>query len=137
MVRELEQQIAEDHQRVYSAKVLHEASNPKNMGPMKEATVHAGIRGWCGDSMEIFLRIRGETIEQITFITDGCGSAVACGSMITSMVEGKTIEQATSITPKELLVALDGLPKESVHCADLAVNTLKEAIRIWRSGDKS
>ncbi len=61
-------------------------------------------------------------------MTDGCGPTVACGSMLTKMVTGMPLEKAGKIAPKSLIAALDGLPEESIHCAELAVNTLREAI---------
>jgi nitrogen fixation NifU-like protein len=86
--------------------------------------------------MEIYLSLgKGGTgkaaIREISFTTDGCGPSIACGSMLTTMVEGKTIEEADMIEPDDLLAALDGLPEESAHCAKLAVDTLREAIVNW------
>jgi nitrogen fixation NifU-like protein len=78
--------------------------------------------------MEIYLRLNGERIEQACFMTDGCGPTVACGSTLTTIVHGLSLHEAGGITPEDLLEALGGLPEESVHCAELAVNTLREAI---------
>ena len=62
-------------------------------------------------------------------MTDGCASSIASGSMATELAEGKKIEESAKISQQMILDALDGLPEESVHCALLASNTLKEAIR--------
>jgi len=62
-------------------------------------------------------------------MTDGCGTTIAAGSMITELVKGKTIIQAHKISQQDVLNALGGLPEESQHCALLASNTLKEAIK--------
>ena len=61
-------------------------------------------------------------------MTDGCGPTVACGSMLIKMVEGKSLAEAAAIEAAELIVSLDGLPPEHIHCATLAVNTLHQAI---------
>jgi nitrogen fixation NifU-like protein len=45
------------------------------------------------------------------------------------MVKGKTIVEAARITRKDVLDALGGLPEESEHCALLAANTIKAAVR--------
>ena len=61
-------------------------------------------------------------------MTDGCGSSMACGNMLTNMVQGMSLEEASEIDPEDLVRALDGLPEENAHCAALAVNTLRQAI---------
>ena len=61
-------------------------------------------------------------------MTNGCMPTVACGSMLTAMVRRMSLEQASAVDAADLIVALDGLPAEHVHCATLAVSTLREAI---------
>jgi nitrogen fixation NifU-like protein len=127
-VDELQQQIIEQARAVYSDKVIEAFYNPKNLARMPEPDARGIVHGWCGDTMEIYLRLNGERIEQASFMTDGCGPTVACGSTLTTMVQGLSLQEAGGITPEDLLEALDGLPEESVHCAELAVSTLREAI---------
>ena len=133
MVEELQREIVEQEQALYSDKVIEEAHNPRNLGRMPEPDTHGLVHGWCGDTMEIYLRLNGERIEEATFMTDGCGATLACGSVLTQMVTGVSLEEASEIRPKDLLSALDGLPKENVHCAELAVSTLQNAIFNWRA----
>jgi nitrogen fixation NifU-like protein len=137
MVEELQQQIIEQERALYSAKVVEEAHHPKNLGRMAEPDAYGRVRGWCGDTMEIYIRLDEERIEKIAFMTDGCGPSVACGSMLTAMVQGMSLEEAGKIKPQDLLAALDGLPQESVHCAELAVSTLQEAIFRWRGAQQT
>jgi nitrogen fixation NifU-like protein len=129
LVDDLQQQIIEDARGVYSDKVVEAFYNPKNLGRLPEPDACGVVRGWCGDTMEIYLRLDGERIAEAAFMTDGCGPTVACGSTLTTMVQGLSLQEAGGITPEGLLEALDGLPEERVHCAELAVSTLREAIR--------
>ncbi len=131
LVAELQKQIIEQERALYSAKVIEEAYNPTNLGRMDGPDAYGIVHGWCGDTMEIYLRLNGNRIEEATFMTDGCGPSVACGNMLTKMVTGMSLEEAGEITPENLIAALDGLPEESLHCAELAVNTLREAIANW------
>lgn len=128
LVVELQRQISEQERAIYSAKVIAEAHNPTNMGRMDGADAYGIVHGSCGDTMEFYLRLNGGGIEAVNFMTDGCGSSVACGSMLSRMAQGMSLEEACSIRPEDLIVALDGLPEENVHCAELAVKTLLEAI---------
>jgi nitrogen fixation NifU-like protein len=98
------------------------------MGVMREPDGYALVHGPCGDTMEMFLRVQDSRIEIASFMTDGCGPTVACGSMLTKMAEGKRLEEAATIEAADVSAALDGLPPEHVHCATLAVYTLQEAM---------
>lgn len=128
VVAELQREIEEKERALYSTRVLEQARNPENLGRMEAPDAHAIITGWCGDTMEIYLRLNGNTIQEATFLTDGCGPSVACGNMLTTMVQGMALNAANRIDPADLILALDGLPEESAHCAELAVNTLRQAI---------
>jgi len=128
MVAELQRLIDEEERALYSAKVLEEARSPHNLGRMEEPDAYAIVQGWCGDTMEIYLRLNGARIESATFMTDGCGPSVACGSMLTRMVQGLTLDEGSKVPAEDLVSALDGLPEESTHCAELAVDTLQKAM---------
>ncbi|MEA3376114.1 MAG: iron-sulfur cluster assembly scaffold protein [Chloroflexota bacterium] len=132
MLDELQREVAERERAVYSDVVLREAHNPQNMGRMRDADLQGVVHGWCGDTMEIFIRLNAERIEEATFITDGCGATLACGSMLTRMITGMRPEEAEWVLPEDLIKALDGLPEEHLHCAGLAVSTLQNALFNWR-----
>lgn len=127
-IADLQNSIEEEERLRYSTKVLEEAYHPKNVGRIANPDASAAVRGWCGDTMVIYLRLVRERIAEAKFMTDGCGPTVACGSMLTAMVHGIPLEEALRIEPPDLIAALDGLPEEHTHCATLAVNTLREAL---------
>ena len=126
---EFEELMLREQRRNYSAKTIDHAMNPRNLGVMENADVYATITGPCGDTMEIWLKIDGSTILSSSFMTDGCGTSIASGSMVTELATGKDIREAMAISQQDVLDALDGLPEESRHCALLASNTLKAALR--------
>jgi nitrogen fixation NifU-like protein len=78
--------------------------------------------------MSIWLEINDGRIVDARFLTDGCGTSRASGSMATEMAKGKSLAEARKISQKDVLNGLGGLPEESEHCTLLASNTLKEAI---------
>ena len=128
MGEEIRKAIIEEERALYSERVIEEYHHPKNVDRMSEPDGVGVVHGWCGDTMEVYLRVSGRRIVEATFMTDGCGPTVACGSKITTMIRGMSVGQASELTKDALLDALDGLPEESQHCAQLAVNTLQEAI---------
>ena len=114
---------------VYSEVVIDHMMNPRNMGSLADADGFGRVIGSCGDKMEIWLNVKNDAVAETSFITNGCGTSLASGSMVTELAKGKSIPEALKIDQQDVLDALEGLPEESVHCALLAANTLKEAIK--------
>ncbi len=104
------------------------------MGPMSEPDTHGIIYGSCGDTMEIYLRLDGDKIEEATFTTDGRESAIACASVLTKTVRGLLLGEVGKIRLEDVIAALDGLPEAKVHCAHLTVNTLRQVVDNWYAG---
>ncbi|MCX6028138.1 MAG: iron-sulfur cluster assembly scaffold protein [Chloroflexi bacterium] len=112
----------------FSAKAIQHGRHPTNAGRMEHPDAYASRVGWCGEVMEMYLRLDGNRIVAASFWADGCLSTMACGDMLTTMARGMVLEDAMAITPQTLIAALDGLPYKSHHCAELSVETLREAI---------
>jgi len=112
----------------YSEKFKQEFSNPKNIGKIENTDSQVSITGVCGDTIEMYLAIKDERIDDIKFMTDGCGATIACASYVARAVKGKTIEDALQMKPKGVDSYFEGLPQESKHCAKLAIDTLKAAL---------
>jgi nitrogen fixation NifU-like protein len=128
MAEEIQQAIIQEEQALYSERVIQEAHHPRNVGRMGYPDVVGIVHGSCGDTMELYVKVDGHRIVEASFMTDGCGPAVACGSQLTSMIQGMSLTRAGDLTTEDLLSALDGLPDESLHCAELAVATLQKAL---------
>jgi len=137
MVNEIQESIIEDARRSYSEKVIERWLTPRNLGEIKNADGFAKINGPCGDTMQIFFEVKDRRISKIRFTTDGCASSIAAGSMATELAQGDKLEVAAEISQQMILEGLDGLPEESVHCALLASNTLKEAIKNYFDSKKN
>ncbi len=118
-----------DARKIYSETVIDHAMNPRNLGTLENFDGFARVTGPCGDTMEVWLKIKGNTITDISFMTDGCVTSLASGSMMTELVKARSINVAVRISQQDVLEALEGLPEESQHCALLAANTLKAAVR--------
>lgn len=126
---DLQEQVMADARATFSEMVLDHAMRPRNVGRMPNADGFGRIKGPCGDTMEIRLRLRDEKITGVAFWTDGCGTSIAAGSMATELINGKSVTEAQRIQQEDVLNALGGLPAENEHCALLAANTVKEAIK--------
>ncbi|EQB87187.1 nitrogen fixation NifU-like protein [Clostridium punense] len=117
----------------YSDKVLEHFYSPRNVGTLPDANGigEAGDAN-CGDIMKIYLKVDGNIIKDVRFMTFGCGSAIASSSIATELIKGKTIEEAWGLTNKSVIEALDGLPSSKIHCSVLAEQTIHRAINNYR-----
>ncbi len=132
--REIQAQILEEIRRIYSPAVIDHWQNPRNLRPMEEPDGYAKNTGSCGDTMEMFLRVKGDKIVECTFQTDGCGTTIASGSAATELASGKSLVEALAAAGAgEILKALGGLPEDSAHCAVLAAETLRRALADYLS----
>ena len=114
---------------LYNDIVMEHFLNPKNIGEMENPD-GTGVYGSpvCGDMMQIQIKVENDVITDAKFKTFGCGSAIASSSMATSMIIGKTVEEALEVTNKQIIDELGGLPPVKVHCSVLADRAIKNAI---------
>ncbi|MHA1698683.1 MAG: Fe-S cluster assembly scaffold protein NifU [Promethearchaeota archaeon] len=122
---------------MYSDKVIEHFMNSRNVGEIEDpdGTGEAG-NPVCGDVMKIFIKVKDGTIVDIKFKTFGCAAAIATSSMITEMARGKTIDEALAISRQDVADELGGLPKNKMHCSNLASDALKLAIKDYLAKKK-
>ena len=128
-IDEIARRLQETVLQGYSEKLGDELFNAQSIGEIKNPDSHVRITGVCGDTVEMYLAIKDGKIDDIKFMTDGCGATIACASYVTRMVRGKAITDALLMKPKDVDSYFEGLPDESKHCAKLAVDTLKAALK--------
>jgi nitrogen fixation NifU-like protein len=125
----------------YSDKLIDHYENPQNIGSMDKAdpNVGTGLVGApaCGDVMKLQLKINDDgIIEDAKFKTFGCGSAIASSSLVTTMVMGKSVDEAEKIQNSEIVAELS-LPPVKIHCSVLAEDAIKAAIADYRKKSQS
>ncbi len=114
---------------LYNDTVMEHFMNPRNVGELENPD-GTGTYGSpvCGDMMQIQIKVENDVITDAKFKTFGCGSAIASSSMATSMIIGKTVEEALEVSNKQIIEELGGLPAVKVHCSVLADHAIKAAI---------
>ena len=118
----------------YSKKVMDHFMKPRNVGTIENPDGYGKVGNpVCGDLMEMYLKVKDDTIEDIKFQTFGCGSAIATSSMVTELAKGKHVDEAIKITRKDVADELEGLPPQKMHCSNLAADALHEAIKDYQS----
>ena len=114
---------------MYSEKVMDHFTNPRNAGDLPEADGIGEVGNpVCGDMMTFYIKVQNNKISDVRFKTFGCVAAISVSSMVSEMAIGKTLKEARLITNKSVADALDGLPKEKLHCSNLGAEALAKAI---------
>ena len=113
----------------YSSAFNDHIANPRNAGELPDANATGEeTNPICGDRMRLSLRVREGRIEAAGFLAYGCPPTLVCGSILTELITGRTVEEAAVLTRKELVEALGGLPSRKQHAAALAIETLRAAL---------
>ncbi len=115
---------------MYSPQVLDHFQNPRNPGTVTNPDASAQIENpACGDVLKLTLRVAAGRIEDIRFLAQGCVPTMACASLLTELVKGKTIAEARQLRGEELLQLIGGLPQASNHASHLALETLSALLQ--------
>ena len=121
----------------YSQKVMDHFMNPRNVGEIENAD-GIGTCGnpVCGDLMTFYIKIEPRTgdpnearIADIRFKTFGCGAAIAVASMASEMAKGRTLTEISSMSRDDVANMLDGLPPVKMHCSNIGVQAIQEAVK--------
>lgn len=115
---------------MYSKVLLDHFQNPRNVGEIAAATAVVEVSNpVCGDVLKLFARVKNARIVEIRFLCRGCTASIACASLLTEQVAGKTAAEASANSAEALSEALGGLPPASFHAAHLAVDALAKLLR--------
>lgn len=114
----------------YSATLINHFRNPRNVGMMKDPDgVGEDEYGGCGDVVRFYLRIREGKVAEARFQTYGCGPTIAAASVGSELATGLTVERMLDLTAAEVEAALDGLPEDRRHAAEVVSGALRAAAR--------
>jgi nitrogen fixation protein NifU and related proteins len=114
---------------MYSETFKDHLANPRNVGELSDANaIGEETNPVCGDRLRLTLRVRAGVIEAAGFLAYGCPPTLVCGSVLTEMIVGKTVDEAVLLNRSELVKAVGGLPSRKQHAAALAIETLRTAI---------
>ncbi len=115
---------------MYAPEVIDHFQNPRNVGELPNATVTVTVENpACGDLMQLGLLLEAGVITQARYKTRGCATSIACGSLLTELVSGKTLEEACHVHRRQIVDGLGGLTNETMHASHLAMDALEKALK--------
>jgi nitrogen fixation NifU-like protein len=115
---------------MYSPQVLDHFQHPRNPGEVANPNASVQVENpACGDVLKLTLRVTDGRIEEIRFLAQGCVPTMACASLLTQLVQGRTVAEARQLRREDLVGALGGLPPASTHASHLAMDTLAALIQ--------
>ncbi len=122
----------------YSAIVLDHFAAPRNLGRLPEANGHgvAGDLVTGATRIEMALRIDGGVVRDARFRAIGCSATIAAASLATTLLIGRSADEAAALTAAALVAALDGLPPERLYAPALVIEATAAALAAWRSGEE-
>jgi len=112
---------------LYNETVLDHYNNPRNRGVLDAADFsHEDAGSVCGDEVRIDVRVAEGRVSAIAYSGRGCAVSQASASILTSFVEGMSLDEVAKLTNAELLEAT-GIPARSarVECALLSLHVLR------------
>ena len=114
---------------MYSTVFKDHLAHPRNAGELRGANAVADEKNpVCGDRIRLSLFVTGEKIESARYLAYGCPPTLVCGSVLTELITGKSVEEARKLTRVDLVNAIGGLPSRKQHAAALAIETLNAAL---------
>jgi nitrogen fixation protein NifU and related proteins len=126
---EIENALLERLRAIYSETTIEHILHPHNTDRFPNPDGYAAYSGGDGETMKIWLRVRDNFVEDAGFWTSGCAATIASGSMVTELAKGKSIMEALAMTAQDIADALVDLPPGNFHCAEMAANTLRVALK--------
>jgi nitrogen fixation NifU-like protein len=112
----------------HSERFIDMASRTNRLGILQAPDGYGKRVGDCGDTIELYLSVRGERIQMVTFQIQGCLNTNACANALAHLVEGRSIADSWQITPENLVDYLETLPPDHTHCAELVVGAFYHAL---------
>ena len=114
----------------YREYILDHYRNPRNYGKLEQPNVHAeDSNPLCGDQLGIDLLVEGDRVSEVRFQGRGCAISQAAASMLSEMIEGKTVAEVVALGKDDVLEAL-GVPisPARMKCAFLSLRVLHRGL---------
>lgn len=122
-----------DNIQEHSQHFIDMASRTNRLGILERPDGFGKRVGDCGDTIELYLSVRGDRIQMVTFQIQGCLNTNACANTLAYLVEGRSVADSWQVCPENLIHYLETLPPDHVHCAELVVGAFYHALNDYNT----
>ncbi len=118
---------------MYSARLLDHFQNPRNVGELSHPAISVEVANpVCGDLLRLSARLEQGIVTAVAFKSRGCTASIAAASALTTLMDGRSIDDLKGISAANITDILDGLPPASAHAAALAMDALRALLRVLK-----
>jgi NifU-like protein involved in Fe-S cluster formation len=115
---------------MYSPQVLDHFEHPRNVGDLEDGSVSVQLENpACGDILRLSVKVEDGRIVDVRYRAKGCVPSIACGSLLTELIRGKTLTEARAMNRLQIVDGIGGLPEASTHASYLAIEALVAALK--------
>ena len=115
---------------MFSDAVLDHFQHPRNAGALPGADASVEVSNpVCGDILQLAVRVENGRITEARFLCRGCTTSIACASLLTEQLRGRTLAEARALSAQAVSDALGGLPPATFHGAELAADASQALVR--------
>lgn len=116
-----------DYYREY---ILDHYRNPRNYGKLEDPDIHSeDSNPLCGDQLAMDMQVEGDRIKEVRFLGRGCAISQAAASMLSEMIEGKTVQEVVALGKDEILEELGiAISPARTKCAFLSLRVLHRGL---------
>lgn len=114
---------------MYSKQVAEHIAHPLNVGEIEHPSGVGDVTNdVCLDRVRLTVRVDGGTVADAKVKANGCPPTIAAASVLTQLIIGRTVREASELTRQDVVTALGSLPAAKMHCAALAIDALRTAL---------
>ncbi len=104
-----------DLSELYQSVILDHNRKPRNFRPLDGARKAEGYNPLCGDHLTVWLKLKGDTIEDVSFQGSGCAISQASASLMTTVMQGKDKAEAKALFDRFRDLVTGKLPPEATQ----------------------
>ncbi len=123
---------------MYAEEIIAYYEHPENKYKMDDADdSYSDFNPVCGDKLTVYIKVKDDKIEKMSFEGDGCAISMASASMLTEVAEGKSVDEIEKMGPADVIkmIKVDPGPVR-IKCATLSLRALQKAVFMYKHGKR-
>ena len=115
---------------IYRQQLMDHYRFPRHQGALAQATHQAHAENpLCGDVIDVYLKVKDDHIQDIGWVSQSCAITTATASIVSEMVQGKTVSEVKNLTLEQVLDKLGtNLTLSRQQCAQVVLSAIHQAL---------